>query len=317
VDDVKRLPANLINTLRKIQDALHVVASYPSKYRSDVRSAVANFQKLRSLAASRKASTLSAASAQAAPRNVQSFSMMGTQSYPGDQSRAAGDLGLGAATPNYVSAFEHILEQGETLLSLAAKFLGDGRNWRYIAIFNDLRAPFISLDGMPGTLTVGDRILIPSTSRPPTVQDSPATLGVRPDEAPDVHALGRDYLMSPVSRDTYDLEIDLEGGSVDFRKVQGIPNLAQAVRSLLITEQGTDLLYVNLGTSRVVALGLGAADLETVRIRLSGSVEADPRIASVRDISFVQDNADSLVADLIAEVRGFTRPERLTISANT
>lgn len=309
------LPDNVLNTLRKLTDALAIVGSYPERFQSSIDAAVAKFKQRQSLVTARSAGALQQAATAEAPATLRAFDNQGTALMPGDYARSQNALGLGSATPRYTSAIEYVIEQGDSLASLAAKYLGDARNWKFIAVFNNLNPPFISTSGIPGTLGVGDRILIPSFDDPATSQDNPAVLGVRPEEAAQVHALGRDLLVVDAGKGLYDLVIDEAGGSVDVKVVAGIPNLQQAIRSRIITERGTDLLYKELGTSRIVGLGLDVVDFETAQFRLLDSVQADPRISGIRSMSFQTEQADSVVAEIEAEVRGFTKPEKISVTA--
>lgn len=308
-------PANLLNSLRKIHDGLAMIGSYPEHFTNSTQEAVARYQARQSLA-NRSQASLTAAENSNPPQSIREFDSMGSGLWPGDAARAREDLGLGRFAPAFQSAWEWLVEQGDTLANLAARFLGDARHWKHIAVFNNLQAPYISEEGLPGTLTIGDKILIPSLSPPPGVRGNVATYGVRPEESPRVHSLGRDLRMDPV-RDSwqYDLVIDEEGGSVDVKLVEGVPNLTQAIRSRIITERGTDTLYKTLGTSRLVGLGVAEVDLETARYRLASSIQEDPRINAIRSLAFDTPQPDSVVADVVAEVRGFTRPERIQVTA--
>lgn len=308
-------PANLLNSIRRVIDAVSMIASYPEQFRNSVQAEVEKFQRQMNLATSRNASTLRSAQSRVL-LSISDFesSALGTGSLPGDYARSQTTLGLGTATPKYQSAVEYILAQGDTLPNLAARFLNDARNWKYIALFNGLRPPFLSDNRIPGTLGVGDRILIPSFAAPPSVQTNTATFGVRPGESGEVHTLGRDLLLADSgSRDQYDLVVDTTNGSTDIKTVSGIPNLSQAMQVRVRTEQGTDILYRNLGCARVVGLGVTEVDLETAKIRLSDAIAADPRIAAVTGIEFTLDQPDSVVADVTAEVRGFVRPEQVVV----
>lgn len=311
-------PANLLEDVRQIVDGLAMIGSYPSAFRNNVQAAVDRYQQRQSLAASGRSSEMEQASTNAPPQTTRGFSSqaLGTALMPGDSLRANGDLGLGSFLPRFTSAVEYVLAEGDTLPGLAARFLKDARSWKYIAIFNDLQPPFLSADGLPGTLAPGDKILIPGFATPANVQTNQLIFGVRSDEPAAVHALGRDLLLAPVpGTDLFDLVIDDNHGAVDVQTVEGVDNLKQALRTRIITERGTDLLYRGLGASRIVGLGVAAVDIETARFRLVEAVQADPRVVAVRSLSLqVTPTPDSVVADLSVEVRSFTRPERITVT---
>jgi hypothetical protein len=306
-------PANLLNSIRKIIDSLALIGSYPGSFRNSIQAEVDKFLAQASLAYRNKASLKAAVNN--IPSTLRGFSSQarGTTPNPGDYARSLASLGLGQDTPRYASAVEYVLEMGDSLENLAARYLGDARNWKYIALFNGLKAPFISQDGLPGTLRWGDKILIPSTAAPAVVATNPAVLGTRANEPGAVQALGRDLLLTAVDRDQFDLVIDADGGGIDIKLTDGVANLKQAIRTRIITEKGTDILYRNLGCSRVVGLGLTEVDLETAKIRLVEAVGADPRIAAVTNVTFNLVQPDGVEADLTAEVRGFSRPEQVVV----
>jgi len=310
-------PANLLNAIRRVIDGLALIGSYPESFRNSVQAEVEKFQQQMSLATSRSQDALQAAESKVLD-SLAAFTSaaLGTSAMPGDYARSQASLGLGNRTPKFLSALEYILEQGDTLANLAARFLEDARNWKYIALFNSLRPPYITDRGnrLPGTLAVGDRILIPSFAAPPAVTTNPATFGVRTSEPGAVHALGRDLLLADTAvRDQWDLVIDAAHGSTDILTVDGVPNLSQAMQTRIRTEQGTDILYRQLGCARVVGLGVTEVDLETAKIRLADAVAADPRIAAVTSVEFQLDQPDSVLADVTAEVRGFMRPEQVVV----
>jgi hypothetical protein len=307
--------ANLLNSIRQIIDGVALIGSYPTSFRNGVQAAVDRYNARNSLATSRRSDALLAAANSGPPQTARDFARWGSALLPGDYVRASTDLGLASATPRYQSAFSHTVEQGDTLENLAARFLEDARNWKFIALFNDLRPPFISAEGLPGTVTVGGSILIPSLQPPPDVVATPATLGVRSEDPAPKHALGSDLAMVPVGRALYDLDLNMETGPTDFRVVTGVANLRQGVRTRIITERGTDLLYRDLGCSRLVGLGVNEVDLETAQFRLVDALLADSRLASIRSFRFDQDAPDSVVAEITAEVRGFSRPERIRVAA--
>jgi len=266
---------------------------------------------------------------------------MGTAVTAGDIQIADGKSNVPKpSSPNYRSGKQVSITEGDTLATLAAKHLGDARLWQDLAVVNGLKPPFInkqaSLDltkadeaVLPGSLGIGDKIVIPSTSKGPVQLPILPVLGVKPWEPLEVQLLGRDMALELVEdistpgNPKYDIPIDVEGGSVDVKLVAGLDNLAQGLTQRLNIEKGTDTLYKRLGLERVVGLNIAPLDLETTRFRLSQCIQQDPRIASVRQVIFQGlDNdteldpsipLDAVVADITAEVRGFTESANVRI----
>lgn len=312
------VPGSAINSLRKLGDGVEMIGSYPEKFSNTVTDAVSSFNTRQELSTSQSRERLAAAAADA-PQTLRELRRLGSGLLPGDQLRASEELGLGRAVPRFSSALQRVIEQNDTLASLASRFLGDARQWKYIAIFNDLKAPFISDQGLPGTVGIGDTILIPSTAKPVEAVDIATTQGVNPVTASGAEqVLGTDLKMVPVKgpggsgRTTYDLAVDVEQGSTDFKVVSGIPNLQQGILSRLLTEKGNDILYHNLGTSRVIGMGLTEVELEIAQFRIVEAVQADPRITGVRRIRILDSEGgatpDAVQVELDAEVRGFNTP---------
>lgn len=302
-----------LNTIRKAQDALLVIGSYPEAFQTSAQAAADSFQKKAELSESRSSEARALAASMPAPASLTAWNRLGSSLLPGDFLRAQEELGLGRNTPRYTGADERRIERGDTLLTLAARYLGDARRWRYLAIFNDLRAPYISSDGLPGTLGVGDSILIPNFSRPTRDQGAPIVLGVLPEQPGEEHALGIDLRMEDNGRGVYDFVIDTDGGSVDVKLTRGVDNLRQGLRARLITEKGHDQLYKSVGVERVAGIGFAFLDYETLKLRLVEAVTADPRIASVKSVTLLPSSPDVVDAIIDAEVRGISRSEKIVI----
>lgn len=306
------VPDSVLNTLRRINDGLNVLGSYPDRFRRSVDQAVDRFAALLQRGSD---SARSDASTLAPATSYRDFEAQGTASRPGDFLRASTDLGFGALIPRYASAYEYVIAQGDTLASIASSLLGDARLWKILAVFNNLSAPFLSEAGLPKTLGIGGVLLIPSTARPLTARQSPAVLGASSSDPIAEQVLGVDLALVPFGDGRrYDLSIDVEGGSQDMRKVRGVNCLTQAVRSRLITDQGTDLLYRRVGVKRLVGLGLTAVDREMVRLRLTAALLADERLSAITRMDLTEPTSDALVIDVDAEVRGLNRATTITIT---
>lgn len=303
------VPGSVLNQLRRMHDAMHVIASYPDSFETSLEVDIANHQRRAELSLS------SSGEAPAIPQLMRDLDS-GTH-LPGDETRRATELGLGRNTPKYTSAFEVIIESGDTLTNLASKYLGDPKRWKYIALLNDLQHPYISALSLPFTLGVGDRILIPSTDQPQRTAANFVTLGVLPDALLEDQVLGTDYLLVERKEEPgrYGWSVDVEGGSVDVKKVSGVANLQQGLGVRMRTELGTDVLYRDLGVQRVVGVGLTAVDRATVQLRVSSAIQADPRVAVVSRISSENGqngaSSDVLLIDADVEVRGLNRSEKI------
>jgi hypothetical protein len=298
-------------SFRQMGDAFDKFAIHPDIFQSATSDKLAIQRANQELTTGTAPAALEAAEANP-PKTLRALKKLGTAPLPGDRVKATGESGVARAEPAFSSADEHVLGRGDTLQSLAARFLGDARRWRQIAVLNSLEPPFISDAGLPGTLRTGDKILVPSVSRSPSVLALGASLGALPDVPLEERLLCRDFLLEPVAgrpgAPLFDLVVDVAGGSIDAKTVAGIPNLAQAIRTRVTVEQGTDVLYRRLGYKRLVGIGLPQVDADLAEFRLGEAVGADARIESVRASRILTTTLDVIEVEIDAAVRGFHEP---------
>jgi hypothetical protein len=330
------LPEPVLQSLSQIGDGMDLLGMYPALFETPAQATLRKNKERQETATNVSQADLETAAANP-PATLQEVGNIGTSPMPGDLDRADSQTTAGRTVRQYTSVRSVPIAKGDTLVSLAARYLGDARLWQDIAVHNGLKPPFIDdqasapllgSDGsaelgqleeeaLPGTLGPGKNILIPNFQRPPERQTILPVLGVKTDEPAENQFLGTDFKIVKVSRNQYDIAIDTDRGSIDAQAVSGIENLKQGMLIRLITERGTDVLYKRLGLKRVVALNFIPVDLDTAKFRISEAVITDPRIASVRSVNLIQlqGTSDQLEIDVEAEVRGFA--ERPSISVIT
>lgn len=339
VDLTIDFPDQVFNKFRAMADGMELIGSYPEIF---VNSSVVTISDVRDHQVDGRRfdeARITAALESDAPTTFDEVRGLGTQLTPGDAESIRGAITAGAAIRRYRSTREVSVEQGDTLMGLAARYLGDARAWQYIAIANGLKppyidaqasAPLVSAAGVappstdllpwPSALGVGSKILIPSPLR--STQDMPnlPVQGAKPSEPSENQLLGTDLALEVVagiegsSNALYDIPVDTDLGSLDAKVVSGVANLKQALITRMITERGTDTLYKTLGVQRVVGLGFAPLDLETARFRVQEAVGGDARIAAIRDLTLRQEG-DALAVEMTAEIRGFadSQPVRALI----
>jgi hypothetical protein len=227
---------------------------------------------------------------------------------PGDVTRGQTDpiVSRTRLPPGRFSGYkEVVVEQGDSVESLAAKHMGDARDWPAIVIANQLKPPYITAGAqMPGTLQIGSRAIIPipaTLSNPDTLTTGEATLG----ESQAENLLGVDFERVLQPNGQFGWVVDTTGGSVDARKIKGLPNLGQGLEGRLRTEQGQNILYPGFGPPRVVGTRNLEDETANARYEYRRQILADPRIQRLASISFLL-NGDALEVEASVQPVGFT-----------
>lgn len=328
VEDVKALPDNTVQYFRRMSDGLDWIGMHPHLFALRANRQLEELKRLGELRLTISAERLAEAEAGSSPTTLQESANLGTRLTPGDAQSAEVTLRTGRAINEYTSTREYSLAVGDTLVSLAARFLGDARLWTHIAVVNNLKPPYVTQQAgvdltserspFSGALGVGNRILIPSYDKPPENLPLLPTLGVRSEESAENHLLGVDVALE-VSRQSlgsprYTIAVDTDKGSDGPKLIEGIENLSQGMLMRLSIEQGTDVLFKQVGLGRIVGTKFILTDQEAARSKMIESLTQDSRIASVRKIDFSDSTGDALVADIEAEVRGYTTQANVKVT---
>lgn len=322
---IRQVPDTVKQKLKLMADGIDRIGTHPAAFETPAQ------RQLRETRASQELLTATSKAAQAEaessspPQSLSAVDSLGTAMTPGDVRSAKSELGIGRAVVQYTSAKQVVIGQGDTLVNLAARYLGDARQWQQIAVLNGLNPPFIDdlastpLDSddpvFSGVLGRGGKVLIPSFAKPPEQQSLLPVLGVRVEEESEVHLLGTDLKLTPYGGREgallYDLEVDTDRGSADVKVVSGVANISQAIMIRLSTDKGTDVLFKRMGLDRIVSLNITPVDLETARFRFRECLEQDPRIASIRKLSFETGiegvSSDTVLVDADVELKGFSQ----------
>jgi hypothetical protein len=237
-----------------------------------------------------------------------------------------------AKPKSFSKSFTYQVKLGDSLTTLAAKFLGDPNAWQSIAEINRMLSPIFPTataasraytdDARPrGILVVGQTLFIPDSQSGSTAGvastntflKNDAVIGAKPYDTADAMLYGRDLAYSQTPHGL-DLALSQTLGSTDLAVTGGTPNASQAIQTRILTEQGTAALYPSLGLGKVVGFGNKSLDTQALQLRVSQSVAADPRVAQVKDIKVsLGASADAYVVDVSVVLVGQSTTSQVSV----
>lgn len=259
-------------------------------YRGTWQSEVASYNEMTTSYYDETATNQAVSDAAAAGGTMTPAQVFEAPARPGDALRTSTPENR-LTSDSYQGFCERVIGQGDTLQSLAARYLGDARRWLELAIVNNLSAPYITTSAkMPRTLQEGSRIQIP-ISKPvqPTAVPTAGQAQLGQSQA-ELH-MGSDFRMVQTGKGRWGWVVDADHGSVDCQKLSGIDNLGQGLQSRLRTVRGEDILFPDLGLPRLVGQSQFLDPLAEARFRTRQQILADPRIERLISFEFsvVQD----------------------------
>lgn len=189
---------------------------------------------------------------------------------------------------------KHSIKSGETVQSIANKYLSDTSLWMELVEFNSLVYPYIvksrkdKMTNPDHLLTVGDSIILPVTNNSSDLSYSTMTdydqknaydmsMGMDIDlEIPDYDGI-QNILVMHDSDDHHDVAT-----------VSGIDNLKNSIRRRLLTSYGSLLYHPDYGTHLLDMVGEKINDnlVEDVKVEILRTVKTDPRVSDVEIETF-------------------------------
>lgn len=290
-----------------LNDSLNRVAVATGGFSPPPGSELQRVRNLSQLSTSTSSEALSTAAANP-PGSLRAFASTGSGVRAGDLGRSLGESGVDGVEPKFSSLVERTVAPFDTLPSLAAKHMGDARLWRQIAVVNKLKYPYISAHALPGTVSPGSSLLIPSNVPSVPSITGAGVIGARVSESAEARLLGRDLEIEFTDDGKLDVKIDTMRGLSDAARIDGIKNLVQAVRIRVTTERESESLTPRLGVRRIIGLGFPEVDEEITLLRISEAVLADPRVQALVEAKLNTSNPDAVDCDLTFSVRGFDSP---------
>jgi hypothetical protein len=160
------------------------------------------------------------------------------------------------------------LRNGETLVDVAARALGDYTQWEAIAILNNLSPPYVGAVAAPGIATWGTQLVLPT----------PGVSGSATGSAPnyETNFLGVDLYVGPING-------SMPAWTGDFQTIAGYNNLAWALGRRIQTSLGSLIFHPTYGSRIPPEVGAVQTTQTAGHITAFGksALLSDPRTASV------------------------------------
>ncbi len=168
------------------------------------------------------------------------------------------------------------IDGAATIDSLAAK--EDVPRDAIIAL-NNLRFPYITRGGGPGTLKPGDDILIPVRASGGQVGATPSNLYLTTDDI----LYGIDLALDPelAQLGVFDILVDEAHGSLDAQLVRGKNNVSQGMQILIGTERGATDFIPDLGIKRTPGIKGTVSNMLLASLYLREAILSDARITGI------------------------------------
>ena len=314
---IDNIEAAILAAWRRLTRAFHALLARPDAFVQSPLGGAPDFRRFLTPPNNPVDDALARRAQDRPPGSVEAFGALGTGPTPGTarlNALRAPSSGPEQLTSLYSSTRCYTVTAGDSLPSIASNQLGDATRWWEIAQLNKLQAPYISDLALPMTVAVGVCILLPADDEPPENARAFATLGVLPSEGPEKQLLGTDYELREVSGTLRKPRFDwvVSNTKNDFVPVEGIPNLQQGIRTRLNETQGDHPLYPNLGTEPSIGRPNSPVDQALAAVRITRSVEADPRILTAQRLKLDRSGADVVGVEFDAVIRQFR--DRRTIN---
>lgn len=184
-------------------------------------------------------------------------------------------------------AYEVRVSEGDTIRSIARRYLGDDAQWKKIAIINNLKYPYISPTAGENVIAYGGTILIPKYATEDdvtSIQQPLNTDAAMESQTPILRKYGRDLKLTNTGSSDIglaDLQVSSRG---DLDTVEGVDNVYQAFQNRFSTEQGELQTHPNYGSLYPIGTKFGLTKLQEFVINTRRAVFQDPRIAEINTL---------------------------------
>lgn len=188
------------------------------------------------------------------------------------------------------------IRPGDTIRSLALRYLGDAAQWQVLVRLNNLRAPYISPSGDGrSVLRPSQLILVPAAGdagQTPSISPGNQQYPFRPEETAFDDVLGVDARLLETggqgTMESYDLVLDETG---DVARVRGHDNMNQAIALKFATENGELPLHPEFGVAATVGARIRNSTFGAINFTARSTLLADPRITGLEGLSITLDGS--------------------------
>lgn len=188
------------------------------------------------------------------------------------------------------------IRPGDTIRSLALRYLGDAAQWQVLVRLNNLRAPYISPSGDGrSVLRPSQLILVPAAGdagQTPSISPGNQQYPFRPEETAFDDVLGVDARLRETggqgTMESYDLVLDETG---DVARVRGHDNMNQAIALKFATENGELPLHPEFGVAATVGARIRNSTFGAINFTARSTLLADPRITGLEGLSITLDGS--------------------------
>ena len=157
---------------------------------------------------------------------------------------------------------------GDTLMDVAARSLGNFEEWTSIATTNSLQPPYVGVTASPGVAAYGSQILLPTSGAQPSALSAPPSYTA--------NFLGIDLYIGPING-------PMPPWTGDFQTIAGYQNLAISLGRRLQTTLGTLIYHSDYGSRIPPEVGQVQTSSTAGQIAAFGksAILSDPRVAAV------------------------------------
>jgi hypothetical protein len=197
------------------------------------------------------------------------------------------------ASRNVAPSNYYPVRKGDSLESIALAVLGDPTRWTELRDLNNLRYPYLSEDGLNGTMKYGSKMTIPVDAA--GISNSLVVMkygfvGAIADE--EVLLFGRDWKQD--SKGDIAPAVGSYGDDgLDFAFVQGIGCLVQSLDNRLHTVKGTNLIHPTRGLSLAIGRKMTEANVASYAVDVWSELLADDRVSRITDFQ-LNDGGNSI-----------------------